>query len=140
MYDPKSKNNIFFLSSITIVLLEIQSENKQEQEDKRSGDNKTQENGQTQMFFKNVIFEYIFKKKSTHLVFGAWSFLLVHIRFPPSEGPKDFVHWFFKKLDYGQSHLPWSDFIAHAVNEECDFSAPVKLIEIFEENIGIRCK
>jgi hypothetical protein len=92
MYDPKSKNNIFFLSSITIVLLEIQSENKQEQEDKRSGDNKTQENGQTQMFFKNVIFEYIFKKKSTHLVFGAWSFLLVHIRFPPSEGPKDFVH------------------------------------------------
>ena len=29
-------------------------------------------------------------KKSTHLLFGAWSFLLVHIWLTPSEGPKGF--------------------------------------------------
>ena len=34
---------------------------------------------------------YIFFK-STHLFFGAWSFLLVHIRFTPIKGPKDFVN------------------------------------------------
>ena len=33
---------------------------------------------------------YIFKKIST-LLFGAWSFLLVHIQLTPSEEPKDFI-------------------------------------------------
>ena len=32
-------------------------------------------------------------KKSTHLFFGAWLFLLVHIWFTPSAGPKGFINW-----------------------------------------------
>ena len=36
----------------------------------------------------------IYLKKSPHSLFGAWSFLLVHIRFTPSEGAKGFVNWF----------------------------------------------
>ena len=36
------------------------------------------------------------QKQATHSLFGAWSFLLlIHIRFTPSEGPKDFVNVFF---------------------------------------------
>ena len=35
---------------------------------------------------------YINKKNPTHLLFGAWSFLLVHIWFTPSEGSKGFVN------------------------------------------------
>ena len=41
--------------------------------------------------FKIVFLAYI--KKLTHLIVGAWSFLLVHTRFPPSEGPKGFVNF-----------------------------------------------
>ena len=41
-------------------------------------------------------------------------------------------------MENGQ--LPWSDFIVHGVNKECDFLAPVKLIEIFAENVGLRFK
>jgi len=41
---------------------------------------------------KTIIFEHIYEKKSTHSLFGAWSFLLIHIHFTPSEGPKDFVN------------------------------------------------
>jgi hypothetical protein len=40
-------------------------------------------------------------KISTHSLFGAWSFLLVHIWFTPSEGPKSFVNWSFKKPNHG---------------------------------------
>ena len=36
---------------------------------------------------------YIFKK-STHLFLGAWSFLLVHMWFTPSEEPQGFVIFF----------------------------------------------
>jgi hypothetical protein len=36
-----------------------------------------------------------------HSPFGAWSFLLVHIQFTPSEGPKCFTNCLFKKLDHG---------------------------------------
>ena len=52
--------------------------------------------------FKTIIFGRMLKKLA-HYFFGAWSFLLVHIRFTPSEGPKGFVNWFFffKKPDHG---------------------------------------
>ena len=33
-------------------------------------------------------------KKLAHSLVGAWSFLLVHIRFTPSEWPKGFINWF----------------------------------------------
>ena len=32
-------------------------------------------------------------KNSPHSLFGAWLFLLIHIRFTPSEGPKNFLSW-----------------------------------------------
>ena len=41
--------------------------------------------------FKTILFGHILKM-STRSLFGAWSFLLVHIRFTPSEGPKGFVN------------------------------------------------
>ena len=40
-------------------------------------------------------------KDSTHSLYGAWSFILVHIWFTLSEGPKGFVKRFFKKLEHG---------------------------------------
>ena len=43
-------------------------------------------------FFQKCPFWTYFKKKSAHSLFGAWSLFLVHIRFTPSEGPKDFVN------------------------------------------------
>ena len=46
-----------------------------------------QENGQ---FLKIFSFQNSFENDS---FFGAWSFLLVHIWFPPSEGPKGFVNF-----------------------------------------------
>ena len=36
---------------------------------------------------KTALFEHILKK-STHPLFGAWSLLLVHVRFTPSQGHK----------------------------------------------------
>jgi hypothetical protein len=78
-------------------------------------------------FFKMANFwTYIRRKKSTHSLFGPWSFLLIHIRFTPSEGPNGFVIGFFfgrswtievgpHKLDHGKGHLPWSDFTVHDV-------------------------
>jgi hypothetical protein len=50
--------------------------------------------------FQNYPF-WAYTKKIRTFVFGAWSFLLVHIWFTPIEGSKDFVNWFFKKLDHG---------------------------------------
>ena len=49
---------------------------------------------------KTAPFVSILKTK-THSLFGAWAFLLVHIWFTPSEGPKCFVNWFSKKLGHG---------------------------------------
>jgi hypothetical protein len=50
-----------------------------EDEDKRR-----QTYGQTLIIFsfKTIIFGHI-KQRSSHSLFGAWSFLLVHIRFTP---------------------------------------------------------
>ena len=43
-------------------------------------------------FFKTTIFGHILKKWA-HSLFGAWSFLLVHIQYTPSENSKGFVNW-----------------------------------------------
>jgi hypothetical protein len=42
-------------------------------------------------FFQIYLFGAYIKEMST-FTFGAWSFLLVHIQFTPSEGPKGFVN------------------------------------------------
>jgi hypothetical protein len=56
-------------------------------------DKRRQENGQTWILFlfKTALFGHMLKK-SAHSFFGAWSFLLVHVWFTPSEGPKGFVN------------------------------------------------
>ena len=62
------------------------------------------------VFFSKVPFLNIYQTKSMHSLFGAWSFLLVHIQFTPNEGPKDFVNWSFKNLDHEKrpfSMVPW---------------------------------
>ena len=65
-------------------------------------------------------------KKLTHSLFGAWLFLLVHIQFTPSEGPKTFKTNFLRSptMEVGpwtrtieKGPLPWSDFIVHSVNQ-----------------------
>ena len=43
-------------------------------------------------------FGRILEKMNT-FTYGTWSFLLIHIWFTPSEGPKGFVNLFLKKLD-----------------------------------------
>ena len=65
--------------------------------------------------FQNQHFRHIFKN-------STWSFLLVHIRFALSEGPKGFVNCFFEKSDHKcwtmkKCHLPWLDFMVHGVNQ-----------------------
>jgi len=45
-----------------------------------------------ELFFKIALFGHMLKKKSAHSLFGAWSFLLVHIWFTPSEGSTYFVN------------------------------------------------
>ena len=42
-------------------------------------------------FFESVLFGHILKN-SAHSLFGAWSYLLVHIWFTPSEGQEGFVN------------------------------------------------
>ena len=42
-------------------------------------------------FFQNFPF-WTYSKKINAFTFGAWSFLVVHIRFTPSERPKGFVN------------------------------------------------
>ena len=73
-------------------------------------------------FLFKLLFMGIFKKKiSTHSLFGAWSFLLIHIGFTPCEGPKGFVNWFLKKLNHGSwtvklDHGKRSSSMVHGVN------------------------
>ena len=43
----------------------------------------------------------MYKIKSTHSIFGARSFFLVHIQFTPNEGPNGFANFFSKKSDDG---------------------------------------
>jgi hypothetical protein len=69
---------------------------------------------------KTVLFGHILQKKSTHPLFGAWSLLVIHVRFTPSKGSKGFKNAFKKKkpdhesvtmekcpLNMGQLHGPW---------------------------------
>ena len=43
---------------------------------------------------KTAFFQHILeRKKSTHPIFGAWSPLLVHVWFTPSQGPKGFLKY-----------------------------------------------
>jgi hypothetical protein len=62
-------------------------------------------------FIKIALFAHILEKLA-HSLFGVWSFLLIHMRFTPSEGPKGFVTWFFFKSDHGSwtiesDHVEW---------------------------------
>ena len=51
---------------------------------------------QTSIFFSNLPFFGIHSlKKSAHSFFGAWPFLLAHIRFTPSEGAKSLCKLMF---------------------------------------------
>ena len=60
------------VSSIVPMLVQIRSENKRNQEVKR--------------MIKLEFLNYTLKK-SPYSPFGAWSFLLFHIQFTPSQGP-----------------------------------------------------
>ena len=50
---------------------------------------------------KIVVFGHVLFLKIAHLHFGAWSLLLVHVRFTHSEGPKDFKICIIHKYDHG---------------------------------------
>ena len=79
-------------------------------------------------FFETTIFGHILKNNQHIHFLGAWSFLLVHIQFTPSEGPKGFVNWFFEISGHGcwtmnwdherrpssmsEAIFPWSHFMA----------------------------
>ena len=64
---------------------------------------KTRENKRMvklELFSQTALFGHILRK-TAHSLFGAWSFLLVHIQFTPSKEPKGFVNYFLKKSDHG---------------------------------------
>ena len=55
------------------------------------------------VFLESTLFGHIKKIKKLKIntfTFGAWSLLLVHIWFTPSEGSKAFVNIFLKNLDH----------------------------------------
>ena len=92
MYNSKSKMILLLLlllllSSIATMLAKNQDVNKRKQEDWRSESKRSQEIGQTLIFPKTTLCRHILNT-STHSLFGAWLFLLVHIWFTPSEGPQ----------------------------------------------------
>ena len=83
MYNLKSKIRLLLLSSIATMFVEIEGENNRKQKEN------------PREWFKLIFFQYYcfcayIKKKSTRSLFGPWSFLLIHIQFTPSEGPKAF--------------------------------------------------
>ena len=61
-------------------------------------------------FSQNCPFWTYIKKKSAHSLFGGWPFLLIHIRFTPSE------NWTMKSDHERWLSFPWSDFMVHCVN------------------------
>jgi hypothetical protein len=66
-------------------------------------------------FFQKCPFEHIFRKINT-FTFGTWSFLLIHIRFTPSEGPKDPLFFLFLLNEPWKLVLqggPWKKVIFH---------------------------
>ena len=74
--------------NIIIMIFFLGEEKVKTREDKK--------NRQTRFLFfifsKMPFLGHVFKK-STHSIFGAWSFLLTQIRFTPSKGPKDHGSW-----------------------------------------------
>ena len=74
------------------------------------------------LFFSKFSFLNIYWKNSAHSLFGAWSFLLVHICFTPYDEPNDFVNWFFKISDHGTwsiwchvgIHVDFTTFVLHS--------------------------
>ena len=77
------------------------------------------------LLFKTALFGYIYWKKSAHSFLGAWLFLLVHIRFTPSEGLNDFINrGFSKNRTMEKGHLPWSDFMVHGVKPALETHPP----------------
>ena len=54
-------------------------------------DKRRQKGGQTRIIFSKLRLLGAILKKSAHSLFGAWSSLLVHVQFTPSEGPKGFI-------------------------------------------------
>ena len=85
-------------------------------------------NGQTWCFLFS--FQYCpfwaYIKKKAHPLFGAWSFLLICIRFTPSEGPKGFINWYSRNRTMkvgiwsqtmAKGKPPWYDFMVHGVNQ-----------------------
>jgi hypothetical protein len=92
---------------------------------------------------KTASFGHILKE-STHSCFDAWLFLLVHIRFTPSEGPKGFTNWFFEEIGpwmldhrvrpWKEGHFPWSDYMVHEINR------PLALGGGREHNVTIHLK
>ena len=82
------------------MLAKIQDKSKQKQE-KRTEEKWSQEktNKLLNSFFSFQNYSlWAYIKKLIHLFFGAWSFLLVHIRFPPNDGPTNFVRCCFKEI------------------------------------------
>ena len=69
---------------------------------------------------------HFFIKKINIFTFGGWSFLLVHIRFTPSEGAQRLCKMIFLRnptmgvrpssQTMEKDHLPWSNFMVHGVN------------------------
>ena len=62
-------------------------------------------------FIKIALFGHILEKIA-HSLFCAWSFLLIHSQFTPSEGPKGSVTWILKKPNHGSwtiesYHVEW---------------------------------
>ena len=77
------------------------------------------------LLFSKLPFLSMYWKKSAHPLLAAWSFLLVHIQFTPSEGPNNFVNQFFKNMDHEMytmnlyrviRHLTWDEFMVYGVN------------------------
>ena len=73
-------------------------------------DKRRQINGKSWIYFKIAPFGHILRKLTrSHL--GAWSFLLVHILFTPSEGPKGFCKVILQKQDHEVG--PWRRVTSH---------------------------
>ena len=57
---------------------------------------------------QNCPFWHTFKQTLTYPLFGAWSLLLVHVRFTLRQGPKYFKNAFFRKSHHGSATIPRS--------------------------------
>ena len=55
------------------------------------------------------------------MLFGAWSLLLIHVQFTPSEGPQTIKICVFHRSNHGsvtmgKGHMTWDKFVIHDVN------------------------